>query len=69
MCTLSHTLTLPVSVVEIMGNTTLAWRHWGCVTSRVLANMKNSLPEAEDLVSDLLCRDCAPRLTHHTGRL
>lgn len=26
-----------------------AYRHWGCVTSKILSNMKNSFDEAEEL--------------------
>lgn len=26
-----------------------AWRHWGCVTSKIIANMKKSFDEADEL--------------------
>lgn len=29
--------------------TSSSWRHWGCVTSKILSNMKNSFDEADEL--------------------
>ncbi|GJE86488.1 zf-PARP domain-containing protein [Phanerochaete sordida] len=37
------------SVVDFKGNTSFAWRHWGCVTSKVLQNMKTQFEDPEDL--------------------
>lgn len=31
------------------GNSTFAWRHWGCVTAKQFHNMKESFEEAEEL--------------------
>ncbi|KII91263.1 hypothetical protein PLICRDRAFT_105527, partial [Plicaturopsis crispa FD-325 SS-3] len=37
------------SIVDFRGNTSYAWRHWGCVTPQVIANMKKSFDDAADL--------------------
>ncbi|KAJ6516401.1 hypothetical protein C8R45DRAFT_243431 [Mycena sanguinolenta] len=37
------------SIVDFQGKTSFAWRHWGCVTSRVLENVKKVHDEAADL--------------------
>ncbi|SCV68559.1 BQ2448_680 [Microbotryum intermedium] len=37
------------TVVDIMGRTSFQWRHWGCLTETVLANVKNSF---EDLTKE-----------------
>ncbi|WFD28769.1 hypothetical protein MNAN1_003783 [Malassezia nana] len=38
------------SLTEIQGHTAMAWRHWGCTTERVLANMRK---EIEDVTQKL----------------
>ncbi|KAL7423681.1 hypothetical protein Q5752_001263 [Cryptotrichosporon argae] len=35
--------------VEIAGNGSFKWRHWGCVTPRQLENIQQNFPEAEEL--------------------
>ncbi|KAI0634798.1 poly polymerase and DNA-ligase Zn-finger region-domain-containing protein [Trametes polyzona] len=37
------------SVVDFRGNTSFSWRHWGCVTSKIISNMKNAFDEADEL--------------------
>ncbi|KIK65652.1 hypothetical protein GYMLUDRAFT_159512 [Collybiopsis luxurians FD-317 M1] len=37
------------STVEFQGKQSFAWRHWGCVTAKVLANVKAQHPEASDI--------------------
>ncbi|KAJ7698678.1 hypothetical protein B0H17DRAFT_836294, partial [Mycena rosella] len=37
------------SVVDYQGNTSFAWRHWGCVTKKVISNAKNLHDEAAEL--------------------
>ncbi|TNY19268.1 poly polymerase and DNA-ligase Zn-finger region-domain-containing protein, partial [Rhodotorula diobovata] len=37
------------TAVTINGNSTFAWRHWGCVTAKQFHNMKESFEEAEEL--------------------
>ncbi|KAI0027552.1 hypothetical protein K488DRAFT_61207, partial [Vararia minispora EC-137] len=37
------------SVVDFQGHTSMAYRHWGCVTPKILQNMKASLGEVENL--------------------
>ncbi|KAF9028768.1 zf-PARP-domain-containing protein [Hymenopellis radicata] len=37
------------TTVEFNGNTSFQWRHWGCVTKKVLSNVKESAPNPEDL--------------------
>ncbi|KAF8211645.1 poly polymerase and DNA-ligase Zn-finger region-domain-containing protein [Mycena galopus ATCC 62051] len=37
------------TVVDFQGNTSFSWRHWGCVTTKVLANIKKSLTDASEL--------------------
>lgn len=34
---------------RMLTRTRSAYRHWGCVTSKILSNMKNSFDEAEEL--------------------
>ncbi|KAF8316801.1 zf-PARP-domain-containing protein [Clavulina sp. PMI_390] len=35
--------------VDYQGKTSWAWRHWGCVTDKVLSNVKEMISEAADL--------------------
>ncbi|KAI0319442.1 hypothetical protein OF83DRAFT_1110333 [Amylostereum chailletii] len=37
------------TVVDFQGHTNFAWRHWGCTTPKIVANMKKSFDQAEDL--------------------
>ncbi|EJD41721.1 zf-PARP-domain-containing protein, partial [Auricularia subglabra TFB-10046 SS5] len=37
------------SLVDIGGHTNFSWKHWGCVTARVLTNIKKSIGEAAEL--------------------
>jgi len=37
------------SLVDFKGNTSFSWRHWGCTTTKILANMKKSFEEASEL--------------------
>ncbi|KAJ6543918.1 hypothetical protein B0H19DRAFT_957004 [Mycena capillaripes] len=37
------------SLVDVMGKTSFAWRHWGCVTPKVLSNVKKVHDEAEEI--------------------
>ncbi|KAJ3972469.1 zf-PARP-domain-containing protein [Lentinula raphanica] len=37
------------TTVEFQGKQSFAWRHWGCVTSKVLSNVKNEHPDASDV--------------------
>ncbi|EKM56501.1 uncharacterized protein PHACADRAFT_253668 [Phanerochaete carnosa HHB-10118-sp] len=37
------------SIVDFKGNTSFAWRHWGCVTSKVIENMKGQFENADEL--------------------
>ncbi|OCH87137.1 zf-PARP-domain-containing protein [Obba rivulosa] len=37
------------TLVDIKGNTTFQWRHWGCVTPKIITNMKTIHEEAEEL--------------------
>ncbi|KLO15210.1 zf-PARP-domain-containing protein [Schizopora paradoxa] len=37
------------TIVDFRGNTSFAWRHWGCTTSKQIANMKKSFENAADL--------------------
>ncbi|KZT34554.1 zf-PARP-domain-containing protein, partial [Sistotremastrum suecicum HHB10207 ss-3] len=37
------------SLVDIRGNQSFQWRHWGCTTAKLIENMKKELTEAEDL--------------------
>ncbi|KAH8102246.1 zf-PARP-domain-containing protein [Cristinia sonorae] len=37
------------SLVDFQGNTSFAWRHWGCTTSKIFDNMKKTLSEADEL--------------------
>ncbi|KAH9849562.1 hypothetical protein C2E23DRAFT_352102 [Lenzites betulinus] len=37
------------SLVDFRGNTNFSWRHWGCVTTKIISNMKNSFDEADEL--------------------
>ncbi|KAF7975544.1 hypothetical protein HWV62_9383 [Athelia sp. TMB] len=37
------------TLVDIGGNTSFAWRHWGCITPKILSNMKKSFGEAAEL--------------------
>ncbi|KDQ31157.1 hypothetical protein PLEOSDRAFT_1054254, partial [Pleurotus ostreatus PC15] len=37
------------SVVDFQGNTSFAWRHWGCVTARIIENIKKSVEEAPEI--------------------
>ncbi|KAE9385229.1 zf-PARP-domain-containing protein [Gymnopus androsaceus JB14] len=35
--------------VEFNGKECFAWRHWGCTTTKVIANMKAQFPDASDV--------------------
>ncbi|CCM01220.1 uncharacterized protein FIBRA_03268 [Fibroporia radiculosa] len=37
------------TLVDIKGNTSFSWRHWGCVTRQIIVNAKKSFDDAEDL--------------------
>ncbi|KAJ6616425.1 hypothetical protein B0H10DRAFT_1696163, partial [Mycena sp. CBHHK59/15] len=37
------------SIVDFQGKTSFAWRHWGCVTPKVLSNAKTMFDDAADL--------------------
>ncbi|KAF9076579.1 hypothetical protein BDP27DRAFT_1210113 [Rhodocollybia butyracea] len=37
------------STVDFQGKTSFAWRHWGCVTPKVLSNIKEAHPDASEL--------------------
>ncbi|KAF9480965.1 zf-PARP-domain-containing protein [Pholiota conissans] len=37
------------TVVDIGGHANFAWRHWGCVTKKLIENMKAKHDEASDL--------------------
>ncbi|KAJ7690163.1 hypothetical protein B0H16DRAFT_1589752 [Mycena metata] len=37
------------SLVEMMGKTSFAWRHWGCTTAKVLANVKKVHDAADEV--------------------
>ncbi|KAI0341288.1 zf-PARP-domain-containing protein [Trametopsis cervina] len=37
------------STVDFKGNTSFAWRHWGCVTAKIITNMKKSFDEPDEL--------------------
>ncbi|KAF9450210.1 zf-PARP-domain-containing protein, partial [Macrolepiota fuliginosa MF-IS2] len=37
------------TLVEIRSAHTFQWRHWGCVTSRILDNLKKNISEPNDL--------------------
>ncbi|GAA6051280.1 hypothetical protein JCM3770_006793 [Rhodotorula araucariae] len=37
------------TLVTIQGNTSFAWRHWGCTTSKQFENMRESFESAEEL--------------------
>ncbi|KAJ7067871.1 hypothetical protein C8F01DRAFT_979409 [Mycena amicta] len=37
------------TIVDISGKTSFAWRHWGCVTEKVIQNIKKLHDEAEEL--------------------
>ncbi|OSD02708.1 zf-PARP-domain-containing protein [Trametes coccinea BRFM310] len=37
------------SLVDFRGNTSFQWRHWGCVTPKIINNMKDKLGEVEEL--------------------
>ncbi|KAI0088892.1 hypothetical protein BDY19DRAFT_946638 [Irpex rosettiformis] len=37
------------SLVDFRGNTSFSWRHWGCVTNKIITNMKKSFDEADEL--------------------
>ncbi|PCH44734.1 zf-PARP-domain-containing protein [Wolfiporia cocos MD-104 SS10] len=37
------------SLVDFRGNTSFQWRHWGCVTPKIIENMKKSFEEADEL--------------------
>ncbi|KAI0360416.1 zf-PARP-domain-containing protein [Trametes cingulata] len=37
------------SIVDFRGNTSFSWRHWGCVTPKIITNMKNAFNEADEL--------------------
>ncbi|CAK5264998.1 unnamed protein product, partial [Mycena citricolor] len=37
------------TIVDVGGNTSFAWRHWGCLTAKVLENVKKEHEEASEL--------------------
>ncbi|KAI0765256.1 poly polymerase and DNA-ligase Zn-finger region-domain-containing protein [Fomes fomentarius] len=37
------------SLIDFQGKTSFQWRHWGCVTTRIINNMKNNFNEADEL--------------------
>ncbi|EGO03483.1 hypothetical protein SERLA73DRAFT_45622 [Serpula lacrymans var. lacrymans S7.3] len=37
------------TVVDFRGNTSFAWRHWGCTTSKIISNMKSQFEDAAEL--------------------
>ncbi|KDQ60104.1 hypothetical protein JAAARDRAFT_125962 [Jaapia argillacea MUCL 33604] len=37
------------SLVDFRGHTNFAWRHWGCVTAKILSNAKANFSEASEL--------------------
>jgi Poly(ADP-ribose) polymerase and DNA-Ligase Zn-finger region len=37
------------TVIEIRGDRSLVWRHWGCVTDRIISNLRESIGDPEDL--------------------
>ncbi|KAJ7762739.1 hypothetical protein DFH07DRAFT_739153 [Mycena maculata] len=37
------------TLVDIQGKTSFAWRHWGCVTPKVITNLKKIHDEAADV--------------------
>ncbi|KAJ4472127.1 hypothetical protein J3R30DRAFT_1037186 [Lentinula aciculospora] len=37
------------STVEFQGKQSFAWRHWGCITPKVLSNVKDEHPDASDV--------------------
>ncbi|KAF8886158.1 hypothetical protein BD779DRAFT_1407656, partial [Infundibulicybe gibba] len=49
------------SVVDFRGNTSFAWRHWGCTTKKIIENLKKSFEEPSELdgFDDLSAEDRA----------
>jgi len=37
------------SIVDFRGNTSFAWRHWGCTTPKIISNMQAKFNDPEDL--------------------
>ncbi|KAE9404479.1 zf-PARP-domain-containing protein [Gymnopus androsaceus JB14] len=37
------------STVDFNGKQSFAWRHWGCATAKVIANIKGQFPDASDV--------------------
>jgi len=37
------------TIVDFRGNTSFAWRHWGCTTPRIITNMKEKFSNPDDL--------------------
>ncbi|KAF9530017.1 hypothetical protein CPB83DRAFT_734750, partial [Crepidotus variabilis] len=37
------------TLVDMRGMTSFTWRHWGCVTKKILSNMKEKFDSAEGL--------------------
>ncbi|KAH6890945.1 hypothetical protein BKA70DRAFT_1027346, partial [Coprinopsis sp. MPI-PUGE-AT-0042] len=37
------------TLVDFHGNTSFAWRHWGCTSRKIIENIKQSLGDAEEL--------------------
>ncbi|OCF32768.1 hypothetical protein I316_05403 [Kwoniella heveanensis BCC8398] len=35
--------------VEVMGNGSFKWKHWGCVSEKVISNIKGDFPDPADL--------------------
>ncbi|KAG2362056.1 hypothetical protein BDR07DRAFT_1584247, partial [Suillus spraguei] len=37
------------SGVDFRGNTSYAWRHWGCTTAKIISNMKSQFEYPDEL--------------------
>ncbi|KZV91544.1 zf-PARP-domain-containing protein [Exidia glandulosa HHB12029] len=37
------------TLVDMQGRTSFTWKHWGCVTAKVLTNLKNKVGDVDDL--------------------
>ncbi|KIM42150.1 hypothetical protein M413DRAFT_55852, partial [Hebeloma cylindrosporum] len=37
------------TLVDMRGMTSFTWRHWGCVTPKIIANVKKSFEDASEL--------------------
>ncbi|KAL4062553.1 hypothetical protein J3A83DRAFT_4109785 [Scleroderma citrinum] len=53
------------TLIEVRGATTYSWRHWGCVTPKIISNIKTSIGSVEDLDGfDDLSDEDKSRLRH-----